>query len=208
MSWNVTLPSLSWSIKGFLGAHCFEKSPRIKNKTIVFHLLSLIVFQATQVEPLASVSACKPSTAREVCAMSRSRGKWAMKFWEIYLLLLISKDDFNIPIVMIRGLARQLEVASLWADSHLECLRNSITESLLCRSVCLIVWSSCSYQAHRVLIHTRWNLEPKDTNLKLLITLKTHNVEEATVSFTGGDRVTNCETVSECKAFHLSVEIC
>lgn len=88
----------------------------------------------------------------------------------IYLFLLISIDDFDTPFVIIRSLARMLDFASLWADSHLEWLRKSITQSPL-QSVRLMVKSGRSYQADRVLIHTRWNLEAKYTVLELLITL-------------------------------------
>lgn len=49
LSWNVTLPCLSWPITGFLAAHCFEKPPRIQNKTIVYHFLLLTVLKATHV---------------------------------------------------------------------------------------------------------------------------------------------------------------
>lgn len=184
MSWNVTLPSFSCPIRGFLAAHRFWKSSKKQKQNYCMPLpFSNCVKGNTSIELLSIRAACKPPTAREVRAVSRSQGKWALKFWGIYLFLLISKDDFDIPIVIIRSLARKLEFASRWADSHLECLRKSITQSPLYRSVCLMVKSSRSYQARRVLIHTRWNLEAKDIVLELLITLWKHTMSNCITRF-------------------------
>lgn len=147
-----------------------EKLQKPKSKQLYTSSIFLIVFNQKECQTSVHQGCMQTVHSSRSFGRAMHTRKMSTEVRGIYLFLLISKDDFDTPIVIIRSLARMLDFASLWADSHLEWLRKSITQSPL-HSVRLMVKSGRSYQAYRVLIHTRWNLEAKYTVLELLITL-------------------------------------